>query len=275
MNYEGPKNPPVQTIALNGTILPSSGRIKGVIRPDWNGTCTVLLIPPNRCRPAGQLSPMTVQSLFSPAVEPLSVLNTVEEALYQMADYGIAHLPVITQEGKLFGLFSESALRAHPGHDAPLGSLVSTEPLAVTPDTHVFDAAHLMLGHGLSVLPVADADSLYLGAVVRPALFNQLAHMLATEEPGAIVVLEGPRQDFSLAQLAHIIEQNDVKILSVSTEDDPGAGLVRVTLKLNVSDTSRVRHMMEHHAYRIVAVFDEADTDLESRVDAFLRYLDV
>ncbi|MEM1117180.1 MAG: CBS domain-containing protein, partial [Bacteroidota bacterium] len=59
------------------------------------------------------------------------------------------------------------------------------------------------------------------------------------------------------------------------TEDDPGAGRVRVTLKLNVTDTARVRHLMAHYDYRVVAVFDEAQDDIEARAAAFLRYLDV
>ena len=106
-------------------------------------------------------------------------------------------------------------------------------------------------------------------------MFGKLAHMLATEEPGAIVVLDVVRDDFSLGQVAQIVEQNGVRILSVSTEDDPGAARVRVTLKLNVTDTARVRHVMAHYDYHVVAVFDEAEDDLEERAAAFLRYLNV
>jgi signal-transduction protein with cAMP-binding, CBS, and nucleotidyltransferase domain len=218
---------------------------------------------------------MTVQTLLSPTVPALAVGDTVGQALYRMAEHGVEHLPVLGAEGYLVGVIGERALRAHPDPDTPLAALIGGEPVSVSEDTHVFDAAHRMLRHALSVMPVVGADGHYLGLVLRPALFGQLAHMLATEEPGAIVVLEGRRQDFSLAQLAHLVEQNGVRILSVSTEDDPGAGLVRVTLKLNVTDSARVRHLMEHHGYRIVALFDEADADLQGRVDAFLRYLEV
>ncbi len=218
---------------------------------------------------------MTVQNLLSSSVPPLAGSDTVGQALYRLAEHGVGHLPVVGVDGDLVGLVGEADLRAHPSPETPLAALIGAEPVSVTPDTHVFDAAHRMLQHGLSLMPVTAADGRYIGLVVRPALFGQLAHMLATEEPGAIVVLEGARRDFSLAQLAHLIEQNGVRILSVSTEDDPDAGFVRVTLKLNVGDTARVRHLMEHHGYRIVALFDEQDADLQGRVDEFLRYLEV
>jgi CBS-domain-containing membrane protein len=217
---------------------------------------------------------MTVATILS-ALDPLSTTDTVGEALVELADANVAHLPVLDPTGRLDSVVTEAALRAHPEPGAPLGALMAGEPVSIGLDTHVFDAAHLMRQHGLSVLPVRAEDGAYAGLVVRQDVFGQLAHMLATEEPGAIIVLDVARADFSLGQVAQIVEQNGVRVLSVSTEDDPGAGRVRVTLKLNVTDTARVRHVMAHYDYRVVAVFDEAEDDLEERAAAFLRYLDV
>lgn len=217
---------------------------------------------------------MTVATLLSD-LEPLATTDTVGDALLDLADARVAHLPVLDPAGRLDSVVTEAALQAHPEPDAPLGALMAGEPVSVTLDTHVFDAAHLMRQHGLSVLPVTAEDGAYAGLVVRGDVFGKLAHMLATEEPGAIVVLDVVRDDFSLGQVAQIVEQNGVRILSVSTEDDPGAARVRVTLKLNVTDTARVRHVMAHYDYHVVAVFDEAEDDLEERAAAFLRYLNV
>ncbi len=217
---------------------------------------------------------MTVATILS-HLDPLSTTDSVAEALVELAESNVAHLPVLDPSGRLDSIATEAALRAHPDTEAPLGALVAGEPVSIALDTHVFDAAHVMRQHGLSVVPVVEEDGSYAGLVVRSDVFGQLAHMLATEEPGAIVVLEVERADFSLGQVAHIIEQNGVRILSVSTEDDPGAGHVRVTLKLNVTDTARVRHVMAHYDYRVVAVFDEAEDNLQERAAEFLRYLDL
>lgn len=217
---------------------------------------------------------MTVATILS-SLDPLSTEDTVGEALLLMADGHIGHLPVLTPDGLLDSVVSELALRAHPDPNLPIGSLIAGEPVSVRLDTHVFDAAHLLRQHALSMIPVVREDGAYAGLVVRQALFGQLAHMLATEEPGAILVLDADRRDFSLGQVAQLVEQSGVRILSVSTEDDPGDGHVRVTLKLNVTDTARVRHLMAHYDYRVVAVFDEAEDDLEERAAAFLRYLEV
>ncbi len=217
---------------------------------------------------------MTLSNLISP-LDPLYTADTVADALIRLADARVGQLPVVSPDGKLDAVVSETTLRAQPDPAAPLGSLIGGAPISAELDTHVFDAAHLMRRHGLSTLPIATPDGEYLGMAVRQDVFGQLAHMLATEEPGAIVVLDEDRNDFSLSHIAHIIEQNGVRILSVSTEDDPGVGRVRVTLKLNVTDTARVRHLMAHYDHRVVAVFDEAEGHLEERAAEFLRYLEV
>jgi len=218
---------------------------------------------------------MTVQSLFSS--EPaLSSVDSVAEALLRLEDEGLATMPVADETGKLIAVVSEVALLDHPDTRALLGSLGQYgAPVSAEPETHVFDAAHLMREHNLTSLPIAEEDGTYHGLVSRGAVFGQLAHMLATEEDGAIVVAEVGRHDVSLAQLAHLIEGSGVRILSISTEDDATTGHVRITLKLNTTDTSRVRHLLAHHGIGVVGVFDEAESDLESRAAEFLRYLEV
>ncbi len=218
---------------------------------------------------------MIIRTLLSPSTPALTVGDAVGQALFRMAEHGVEHLPVVSAEGQLLAIVSEQALREQSSPDMPLLALIGTGPVFVTPEAHIFDAAHMMLQHDLSVLPIATAQGEYLGLVQRAAVFSQLARMLATEETGAIVVLEARARDFSLAQLAHVVEQNDVRILSVSTEEDLEADVVRATLKLNVSDTARVRHIMEHLDYKIVGVFDEVDDDMQERVEEFMRYLEV
>ena len=160
----------------------------------------------------------------------------------------------------------------------PLESLLGLEPVSVSPDTHVFDATKVIVDHKLTALPIATEDGSYMGLVKRHNIFEQFARMLSTQESGAIIALEVDRRDYSLAQLAHTIEQNDVKILSTATENpDSVDGKMKVTLKLNVSDTSRVRHILEHYGYHVVASFsdDRDDDDFKNRLQEFMRYLEV
>lgn len=221
---------------------------------------------------------MTIETLVSEIMPPLQPGDTVEHALGLMLELRVRHLPVVTTEGQLVGLISENQLLDATGPDAALESLLGLEPISVLPDTHVFDATRVIVDHNLTALPIAREDGHYVGMVKRHNIFDQFARMLSTQESGAIIALEVDQRDYSLAKLAHTIEQNGVKILSTATESPSTSdGKMKLTLKLNVNDTARVRHILEHYGYHVVASFsdDQDDDDFKDRLQEFMRYLEV
>lgn len=219
---------------------------------------------------------MKIRRLLSDSVTPLALADTVEDALGTLMEQSTRHLPVVGEQGELAGLISEEQLLEALDSETAIGSLLRGRPVSAGPDEHVFDATRVMVEHNLSVLPVTGDASHYLGAVRRHDLFDAFAQMLSMQEPGAILALEVAPRDYSLAQLVHLIEQSDVKVLSVTSEPpESETGPTRVTVKLNTTDTARVRHMLEHHGYDIVASFGEQDGEILERVQEFLRYLEV
>lgn len=221
---------------------------------------------------------MTIHSLITQETPPLKSSDTVEHALGLMMEIRVRHLPVVDNQGLLIGVVSEDQLLDAAGPEALVHDLLGPEPLIAQPDTHVFDVTKMIVQHDLTTVPIADDGHMYRGLVRRHDLFEQFAKMLSTQEAGAILAIEIDPVDYSLAQLVYTIEQNDVKILSIATEA-PGEpnGKTRITLKLNVQETARVRHMLEHQGYQVVAAFseNENDDDLQLRVEEFMRYLQV
>lgn len=224
---------------------------------------------------------MTVQNLLSADIEPLASTDTVEQALDWFVDLDVDHLPVVGEGKRLIALVAEDELLELEDPTMPLGSLGGLGALSVGPDVHLFEAASLLAVHHLSVLPVADADGTYIGVVRRQTVFEDFATMLSTGTPGAILILEVAPQDYSLGQLSHLIEQTDARVLSVSTQTPDASAfdptILRVTLKLNVTDTSRVRYLLGQNGYRVAAAFneEESEEDLALRVQEFMRYLEV
>ena len=222
--------------------------------------------------------PNTIRELLTDQIAPLQIDDSVEHALGILLEHRVRHLPVVNDEGYLAGVVSEEQLLASVGPSAELGMLLTSQPISASPNHHVFEVTKVMVQHDLSTLPVAEDDGRYVGLVLRHDIFDQFAKMLSTGEPGAVVALEvGPR-DYSLSQLVYTIEQNDVKILSIASEQpESKEDNIRVTLKLNAGDTTRIRHMLEHFGYRVVASFSESEsaTDLQQRAQEFMRYLEV
>lgn len=220
---------------------------------------------------------MKVKDAIHPATPALQTTDSVEDALGLIMEHHVLHLPVVDDDADLVGMISEDLLMHAPSADANVGELLASRPISITPGAHIFDAARMMVEHDLSTLPVTPKDDArYLGLVRRHDIFDQFAQMLATKETGAILALEVSPRDYALAKLVHLIEQNDAKVLAVASESPKSSTeKLRVTLKLNVKDTSRVRHVLEHNNYQIVASYGEEDGELEELVDEFMRYLEV
>lgn len=222
---------------------------------------------------------MTIRDLISTSAQPLGPEDTAEHALGLLMELRVRHMPVVDESGMLVGVVSEDQLlETASGPEAKISTVLGPKPVRARPDTHLFDVTKTMVEHDLTTLPVAEEDGRYVGLVKRHDIFNRFAKMLSTQESGAIVALEVDPRDYSLSKLVYTIEQNGVKILSIASEtpEDDG-GKIRVTLKLNVKDATRVRHMLEHYGYHVIATFsdDTDDEDLQLRVQEFMRYLEV
>ncbi len=226
---------------------------------------------------------MTIDTLVATSIPALKPNDSVEHALGLLLEHSVFHMPVVDDNGMLIGSISEDQLLGAPGPDAEVGRLLQEQPatqrpISVLPGTHVFDVTKLLVEHQLTVVPVAEEDGHYSGLVRRHDIFDQFARMLSTQERGAILALELDPRDYSLSQLVYTIENNGVKILSIASEPpDSETDMIRVTIKLNTTDAARVRHMLEHYGYHVVASFseEETDEDLQLRVEEFMRYLEV
>lgn len=219
---------------------------------------------------------MEAREAINPSKPSLEATDTVEKALGLLMEHHLNHLPVVDEEGDLVGVLSEERLMDAEGPDDEIGSLLVGRPISVPPEAHIFDAARTMVEHDLSTIPVANTDGHYYGLIQRHDIFDKFAQMLSTQQAGAIVALEVEPRDYALAKLIHLIEQNEGKVLAVASESpDQSTDKIRVTLKLNVKDTSRIRHVLEHNGYHVVASFGQDEEELEELVEEFVRYLEV
>lgn len=219
---------------------------------------------------------MKARDAISSSTPSLHVSDSVETALGLLMEHHVNHLPVVDDEGTLAGVLSEDRLMDADGPEAEIGALLVGRPISIPPDAHIFDAARTMVKHDLSTIPVAGENGRYHGLIQRHDIFDKFAQMLSTQQRGAILALEVEPRDYALAKLIHLIEQNEGKVLAVASESpDQSTGKIRVTLKLNVKDTSRIRHVLEHNGYHVVASFGEDEEALEDLVEEFVRYLEV
>ena len=85
----------------------------------------------------------------------------VQDCVELMREHSIRHLPVVENQ-RLIGLVTESDLRevflATLVEDLTIQGVMITEPLTVTPDTEIEDAAKLIYYRKIGGLPVVDDE---------------------------------------------------------------------------------------------------------------------
>jgi hypothetical protein len=99
-----------------------------------------------------------------------------------------------------------------------------------------------------------------------------------TETENSLLILEVPLKDYTLTEIARIVESNNAHVTTLSVMPISGGADLLVSLKLDVNDLSAVLRSFERFNYRIVYYYmregEVTDTQKE-RLDELLYYLEM
>jgi acetoin utilization protein AcuB len=220
---------------------------------------------------------MLAEELINLMIPPLKLTDSGQTALNWMDEFRVTLLPVVDQK-KYMGLITEEDIMEKNNPSLLISAYeLDYRDAKVLPDTHYLDLLKKADQYKTSLLPVTDPTGEYLGVVSVSDISAALAQMLNGYGPGGIIVLSMKERDYSLSQISRLIESNDAKILSSFVHNDKDPEYIKLTLKLNKSDLSRIIATLERHEYRILTFFQEGqspDQD-KDRLDLLFRYLNI
>jgi predicted transcriptional regulator len=221
---------------------------------------------------------LIAKQLISDVIPSLRLTDDGQKALNWMEIFRISHLPVVDDHAYI-GLISDKAI-----YDLNLIDKKMDEcrehlmPSHIHSNQHIYEIASVMSELKLSLLPVLDLKHSYLGVVSVMDLSKKFADLVAVHEPGGIIVLELTPIDYSLPQIAQIVEGNDAKILSLYTYRENDSKELLVTLKINQVDLSPIIQTFVRYDYSIQAVFmDESILDnlYDDRYNQLIKYMNI
>ena len=220
---------------------------------------------------------MIALKLINDEIPPLKHSDTAEKALNWMEEFKVSHLPVL-KNGNFVGLVSESDILDQMELDATLDNLFQhlPRPYALAKD-HIYQVLSKISEWKLSLIPILDDDENYMGCTTVQQLMKLIAQTGSIRENGGILVLEMAAIDYSLAQIAQIVESNDAKILSSYIMSSPESTNIEVTLKINLIELDRIIRTFERYDYTIKASFQKSSSldDMNFRYDALMNYLNM
>jgi CBS domain-containing protein len=209
---------------------------------------------------------------------PLKPTDSAQKALGWMSEFRVHQLAVI-EDGEYLGMLSEDMLYDSTDFEALVGDFpLQYKNIYVSEYQHFYEVINEANRNNLQSIAVLDEFRKYIGVISINDTANALARSYATQEQGGILVLAMRDYDYSMTEISRLIEADGVKILSSYIETDTyDRSMIKLTLKLNRTDLTRIIATLERFDYQIVASFhvSEKVNHNKERLDMLLRYLEV
>lgn len=220
---------------------------------------------------------MVARDLISSFIPPLKTTDTGEKALNWMADFHVMHLP-ITENDELVGVISENDIYDLDRPELPIKAyhLELYKPF-IAAHEHIYEVIKKIVSLKLSIIPVIEEGHKYLGVITHESLLNYFAQTASLQQPGGTLILETNTQDYSMSEIARLVESENASILSSLVTSRPDALKVEVTLKINRQNLGAVSNTFQRFGYEVKAAFqeDEYFQSLQDRYDSLMHYLEI
>ena len=221
---------------------------------------------------------MIASSLLSNVVPVLKKDDTCAQALGWMDLFRVSHLPVL--EGETYvGLLSDEIMYTHGSIHDTIGMLdIPREMTFVYEDVHMYDVIGVASSRLLSVVPVLNRKEVYQGSILLTDILHNIDKLLCIDDPGGIIVLEVNKIDYSLAEVAQIVEYNEAKVLSCYVTCMPDSNKVEITLKVNTARIEPILDTFIRYGYTVKNSFvtgEEEQDSLRERYGLLMKYLEL
>ena len=180
----------------------------------------------------------------------------VQDCVDLMREHSIRHLPVVENQ-RLIGLVTESDLRevflASLVEDLTIEGVMITEPLTVTPDTEIEDAAKLIYYHKIGGLPVVDEYSQVVGILTVADLveaFIELMGLLKSSSRIDVVLGDDPE---AFERVSGLIRSNGGEVISVGISGKDFGEKRTYFFRLEKCDVEAIASALQEAGFKVIS----------------------
>jgi Mg/Co/Ni transporter MgtE len=126
------------------------------------------------------------------------------------------------------------------------------------------------------VVPVLDENNLYVGYYELDDIIKFFHETPFLKEPGGIIVVQKAIIDYSMSQIAQIVESNNGRLLGLFVSE-ASSDLVQVTIKISLGAMNDIIQTFRRYNYEIISEHQEDAyiTNLKERSDYLDKYLNM
>jgi acetoin utilization protein AcuB len=216
------------------------------------------------------------KELISSTIPTLNLEDPVAQALELMSEFHVSQLPVVDNEKYLGLVFEEDLMNVD--ENAALKTIdTHFSKVAVNANSHFIEAVQTVNDYNLSIVPVVDKESEFIGVIPSDTLLRELGKITGASIPGGVIVLEMEQRNFSFSELSKLVETNDAQITQLNSYWDNNSSSFLVTLKINKFEISDIIATFQRYEYTVKYYFGEElyVNELKSNYDHLMNYLNI
>lgn len=220
---------------------------------------------------------MIAKDIINDSFPPLKLNDTGLKALNWMEEFRLEHLPIVDGLNYV-GLISEEDILKLNSLDQPLANnnLPLIRPF-VKFNQPVFEVVKLISQDKLTVVPVIDANGNYIGLITLNDVLKHYSDSGLFDDTAGVIVLEVGIKGYSISEIAHLIENENARILSLYNTPNPENETIDLTIKINQPELSRILASFTRHGYIVKEHYHQSEfvDDLKSRYDSLMNFLGI
>ena len=211
-------------------------------------------------------------------IPPLKPTDRVKMGLTWMEEIRTNVLPVV-EDGLFKGLITDEMIYNLNEPELLVGDVdMDNVGCYVFRDKHIYDVLKVSSEFHSTMVAVLDRGNAYQGVVTIEDAIAAFAETLSIQTSGGVLILSMLMTEYSLFEIARVIESENAKILSSFITSDPlDDNKIKVTLKVDQPELRHIKATLERFGYRVIDHYQEevAISQEQDRLDNLLRFLDI
>jgi hypothetical protein len=219
---------------------------------------------------------MQTAEYISNDVKALTLNDTINKAKQLFNELIFTHIPVV-EDNHLLGLISESDLHIFEEGTKKLSEVQYLfQSFYVLENANWFDLLKDFASSQANILPVLSTTKEYVGYYELADILYFFNHTPFLKENGVILVVSKGEKNYSLSQIAQIIESNNAKLFGAFISNTT-SNSVEVTIKFSSLNVNEIIQTFRRYDYTIVTDIKEDAylNDLKERSEYLQKYLNM
>jgi len=206
---------------------------------------------------------------------PVDYNETIVSMLDTCNHYGLSHLPVV-EKGIYRGMIRCDDLSGIENKDDILQNHTDLlEKIYMSDKMNWTEILAVMMRNETNVLGTLDLSGKYIGIRLLDDILNLLTEKSFVNEKGYLLVISKLTADFSISQIAQIIESEGSNILGILV-NETGQN-TEIEVKIQTDDINEIIQTFRRYDYHIISQMEEDLhlQELKEHADFLKRYLEM